>query len=123
MLVIALIDVFIDRLFESAENEDDILEFRGRMATSSRGLGIVMDIAAHRPGGPRVLVGSQPVPIERYSALSVEDFMVSLYNNHSIQQLIIAGEHQPEAELFPVLERALADLAKIKANETGRVDR
>jgi hypothetical protein len=69
-----------------------------------------MALAAMREGGPALVVEAVEVPIADYATLSVEDFMVSLYNGHSVQRVRIAGADGPRRDVHEVLAEAVAEL-------------
>ncbi len=48
-------------------------------------------LAALREGGPRLVTETVNVPLGDYGGLSTADFMVSLYNQHSVQRVLIAA--------------------------------
>lgn len=102
MLVAMLADAYADRLFALAP-EDDILDFRAGLAAESEALALVFGIAAMREAGPQLVTEAVAVPIADYGALAVEDFMVSLYNGHTVQRVLIAlpdgGRHDVHAVL------------------------
>lgn len=105
-LVVALMDAFVDRLFTEDVEAGDVLEFRAAMAERSPELGLVMALAAQSPD-VRLVTEAVAVPVENYGALSVEDFMVSLYNNHSIQRLRLALPGGERRDLLEVLGEAV----------------
>jgi len=108
MLAALLIDAAADALF-AASGEDDVLVFRARLAANSDALALLFALCALRPDGPRLVTEAVEVPIADYSALPVEDFMVSLYNNHTMMRVRIAvGEARHD--VHEVLARALRDL-------------
>ena len=89
MLVAALADAFADRLFE-ASGDEDILVYRAALAGRSAELRIVFAICAATPDGPGLVTEAVEIPIADYGALPIADFMVSLYNNHSVQRVLVA---------------------------------
>lgn len=110
MLVGMLIDVYADRLFAGQSDEDDVLVFRAELAATSISLGIIFGLAAQRPEGPRLVLEPVAVPIPQFGSLSVEDFMVSLYNDHTVQRVLIVmpdGERWDTHEVFRAAIRAL----------------
>jgi hypothetical protein len=111
MLIAALIDAYVDRLFAAAPDEDDILAFRSRMRAVPS-LALAMDLCAQRPGGPRLAIEAVTVPLAAYGALGVEDFMVSLYNDHSVSRVMIVHGDGTRSEAQAVLEDALRALAQ-----------
>lgn len=110
MLVAALTDAYVDRLFAAQQGADDILEFRSGLATESEALGLVMALCAAREGGPRLVTEAVEVPLSQYDRLSVEDFMVSLYNAHTVQRLRIALPDGGRREAHEVLTAAIQAL-------------
>lgn len=110
MLAALLVDAALDAQFVPTPGRDDILDYRaGRMAASPA-LALVADLAAMRLDGPRLIVESVEVPLADYNRLSVEDFMVSLYNHHSVQRVRIALPDSARHDAVTVLSDALAEL-------------
>jgi hypothetical protein len=105
-LVAALVDAYVDRLF-AASDYDDILEFRAGMAAGSRGLGPIMALCSERA---TIMTEAVAVPMAEYGALGVEDFMVSLYNNHSVQKLRLALPNGERFDMLDVLAEAIGAL-------------
>jgi hypothetical protein len=56
-------------------------------------------------GRVRLVTEAVAVPIADYGALAVEDFMVSLYNDHSVQRLRLNG-----SDMMKTLAEAIAAL-------------
>ena len=108
MLAAYLVDAFVDRLFAArAEPAGDILVFRAGMAETHPLLGLVLDLVA---GRAELLIEAVEVPLADYGKLSVEDFMVSLYNQHSVQRVRIATPDGGRQDVHPVLADAVAAL-------------
>ncbi len=109
LLAAQLIDAYADRLF-TARNEAaaDILAFRAGLGEASPALGLVFDLVAGRAELVTEAVG---VPIAEYSKLSVEDFMVSLYNQHTVQRVRIATGNERH-DVHAVLETAVEALRR-----------
>ncbi|UJW85588.1 hypothetical protein [Devosia sp. SL43] len=105
LLVAALIDAYVDRLFAAAPDEGDILAFRTRLAGVSPALALVFALCAQHDDGTRLVVEAVEVPIADYGSLGVEDFMVSLYNDHSVQRVLIG---LPDGSR-PLAQTVLAD--------------
>lgn len=110
MLVAALIDAYVDRQFAALPEPDDILEFRAGLAVRSPALALVFALCAGREGGPRPVLEAVAVPIADYGTLSVEDFMVSLYNNHSVQRLRLVLPDGTRLDMLATLGEAIAAL-------------
>jgi hypothetical protein len=107
MLVCALADAYADRLFGAQEATDDILAFRAGLAARSEALARVFALVR---GELELVTEAVEVPIADYGKLSVEDFMVSLYNHHTVQRVRMVlpdGAHVPA---HPVVGEAVAFL-------------
>ena len=90
MLAVLLADTYADRL---AGPGVDVLEFRAGLAAGSEPLALLFELAAMRPGGARLVTEAVEVPLAEYGRLSTADFMVSLYNQHTVQRVrVAAGE-------------------------------
>ena len=110
MLAALLIDAQVDRVFAAGGRGDDILEFRARLAAASPALALLFDLCAQRAGGPQLVLEAVTVPVADYGRLGVEDFMVSLYNNHSVQRLLVVGSDGTTTDMMETLIGALAAL-------------
>lgn len=111
MLAVLLADDYADALFAAQHEEHDILRFRERLAAESSDLALLFALAAMREDGPRLVTEAVEVPIENYNRLSVEDFMVSLYNDHTVQRVRVAlpgGERRNAHEMLTNAVYALA---------------
>ena len=113
-LVVYLIDAYVDRLF-ALSGKEDVLAFRAELIARNDALAIVRALAGQRNGGPRLEVQTVQVPLEQYGQLSVEDFMVSLYNDHSVPRLMIVGADGGPELAHPVLAAAIERLAQVQA--------
>ena len=113
MLVVSLADAMVDRLFAGNVDADDVLAFRAEVSAGNPGLASVMALAMHRRDGPWLAVKERQIPIEDYGALSVEDFMVSLYNDRTVQRLMVTGTSVQDWEAEQVLSQALAELDRL----------
>lgn len=89
MLAAMLIDAFVDRQFAADPAADDILAYRAARAAAAPALGVMFQLCAQGEG-PKMALEAVTVPLADYARLSVEDFMVSLYNDHSVQRVVIA---------------------------------
>ena len=106
MLAVLLADAYADRL---AGPGDDVLAFRAGLAAESEALALLFELAAMRPDGPRLVTETVGVPLSEYGALSTADFMVSLYNQHSVQRVRVAvGDAR--RDVHEVLRAAVAAL-------------
>jgi hypothetical protein len=105
MLVAALVDAYVDRLFAADEAADDIPEFRADVAVRSPGLGQIMALCA---GRAQLVTEAVAVPLDEYGELAVEDFMVSLYNDHTVQRLRLIGPDGGSQDMLETLKAAVA---------------
>lgn len=104
MLAAHLVDAYADRLFASRnEPASDVLAFRTGLRASSPALALVFDLVAGTAG---LVTEAVEIPIPDYHKLSVEDFMVSLYNQHTVQRLRIAVREQRQ-DVHAVLTEAV----------------
>lgn len=111
MLVAMLIDAFVDRMFAALPPDaGDILEYRAEVAASSPALGLLLALCSRRDGVDLVTEAVQ-VPIADYGKLSEADFMVSLYNDHSVQRVQIVGADGERRDMHEVLREAMGALA------------
>jgi hypothetical protein len=106
MLAVLLLDAAVEARF-AAGGGDDPLAFRAEVAASSDALALVMALAAMEDGGPRLVVEPIEVPLANYPALSVEDFMVSLYNDHTVPRVRIALAEGGRHDVHEMLAAAL----------------
>jgi hypothetical protein len=105
MLVALLIDGLADRL--AAAHGGDVLAFRADLAAASPQVALTFAVAAMQDGGPRLVTEAVRIPLEDYRSLSVEDFMVSLYNDHSVQRVRIAEPGGARHDAHAVLASAI----------------
>ena len=120
LLAAMLIDAHVDRVFAAGGAGDDILDYRAAVAGRSAPLGLLLRLCGQQ-GDLELVTEAVAVPIEDYGSLSVEDFMVSLYNDHSVQRLMLVGlDGQPELA-HPVLMAAIQRLAEVQATLTGDI--
>ena len=116
MLAAHLIDAYVDRLFAAwAEHAADILEYRGELA-SAPALGLVFDLVA---GRAELVIDAVEVPLAEYGKLSVADFMVSLYNQHTVQRVRIVTVDGQRHDVHRVLAGAVAALEHLAAPSTS----
>lgn len=105
----ALVDAYVDRMFGCDPGAEDILVYRAAMAGQCNALDLVMGLCTGRPG-LGVTTEAVPVPIESYGALGLEDFMVSLYNNSSVQRVMMVLPEGTRRDMLAVLAEAIAAL-------------
>jgi hypothetical protein len=109
MLVAMLADAYVDRLFAATPGAEDVLVFRNRMAASAPGLGLVMALAV-QTGASRLALEAVKVPLADYDRLAVEDFMVSLYNDHSVQRVRLVTSDGKSLDFQETMAEAMAAL-------------
>ncbi len=107
LLVVMLADAYADRLFAADPTADDVLVFRETLARRSPALALVFDLALPRDGGPRLVIEPVEIPIADYNKLGVADFMVSLYNRHTVQRVRVAMPDGSRQDVHDVLEAAI----------------
>ena len=107
MLVALLVDGAVDEAFAGRTEGGDILAFREEQASRSATLRLVLELAAMREDGPRLVLEAVEVPIRDYGRLKVEDFMVSLYNDHTVQRVRIALPDGRRQDAHEVLAEAV----------------
>lgn len=110
LLVALLIDAFADRLF-AATGAEDVLVYREGLAAQSPALALVFALAGQ--SGPQLVHDAVPVPLSEYSQLSVEDFMVSLYNDHTVQRVRIALPDGKRVDAHVMLGEAISALRRV----------
>lgn len=114
MLVALLVDALVDRNFAaSATASDDLLTFRQEIAMRGPALAEIMALASLKAAGPRLMTAAVDVPISDYGGLSTPDFMVSLYNGHTVQRVLIERPDGTRAEIHPLLREAIAELKRV----------
>lgn len=108
VLAAHLVDAYADRLFAArGEPAADVLEFRAGLAAASSALSLVFDLVA---GRAELVTEAVEVPIAEYGKLSVEDYMVSLYNHNTVQRIRIVtadGRHEDVHEVLAEAVKAL----------------
>ena len=111
MLAALLLDAHADLLFAAAQAGDRLV-FRANLAAAHPALALLFALTALRAEGPRLVIAAVAVPIADYPRLAVEDFMVSLYNDHTIQRVRIAmpdgSSHDAQAVLADAARALLA---------------
>ena len=129
LLVAALLDNFCDQVFEALRftaparvfAAEDVLAFRERLRAEEPALGLVFELCAMAPDGPRLETRAVSVPIEDYEKLSIEDFMVSLYNANSVQRVMIVSPDGSARLAHEVLGAAVGYWRKGGAGERREV--
>ena len=109
MLAVMLCDAYADRLFAEQDGTDDILEFRAGLAARSEALATCFALVR---GELKLSTEAVEVPIAEYTKLSVEDFMVSLYNGHTVQRVRIGLADGAHVLAHPVVGEAVDFLAQ-----------
>lgn len=107
LLAAQLVDAYADRLF-AFRNEPaaDVLAFRAELASTHPALALIFALVG---GQAELVTEAVDVPIAEYSKLSVADFMVSLYNQHTVQRvrIIADGNHSDVHEVLAEAVEAL----------------
>jgi hypothetical protein len=111
MLVVMLLDTLVDEL--ASRDGQDPLEVRGEISHHWPDLRLVLEIAAHRADGPGLVVEEVEVPLTEYAALSTAEFMISLYNEHTVPRLVVALPDGTRTDARAVLHGAVAALERI----------
>ena len=104
MLAALLIDAEADRL----AGDGDVLAFRSGLAAKSEALALVFAVAGREL---ELVTEAVEVPLADYPRLSEADFMVSLYNQHSVQRVRIARGEQ-RWDVHAVLREAVDELSQ-----------
>ena len=115
MLVAALLARFTDRVFERYRPDapDRVFSaadgpaYRDRLRAASPALATIFALCTVPPGAA-LEVAPVEVPIADYGRLSVEDFMVSLYNGNTVQRVVITRPGEGQPLVHPVLGEAIA---------------
>jgi hypothetical protein len=107
MLVAQLADAYADRLFGAQDETGDILEFRAELAARSAELAMVFALVR---GVVTLETAAVEVPLADYGALPVEDFMVSLYNGHTVQRVLMVLPDGTRFAVHDVLAEAIGVL-------------
>ena len=105
MLVVLLLDAAI------GESAEDPLAHR-RAATNDPALAVVMDIAAMREGGVRLVLEPVGVTPAEAGVLREADYMVSLYNGATVQRVRVAWPDGRRADALALLRQAAAALER-----------
>ena len=108
MLVVSLVDALADH--RARADGADPLQARIDLATGSPELGLVLELAAHRADGPRLVVESVDVPLASLGSLSTAEFMVSLYNERTVPRLLVALPEGGRLDAQHVLREAVEGL-------------
>jgi hypothetical protein len=114
LLVCALLDQFAERVFAARQGDreavlgaEDILAYRAALAQQEPALGLIFDLCA-QSGAAQLGIATLEVPLADYPHLSVADFMVSLYNRHSVQRVVLKRPGGPQVLAHEAIARALA---------------
>lgn len=112
LLVASLIDAYADRLFAADDCAEDILVFRAALAGDTPALGPIFALCAQRSDAPRLVLSATEVPLSQYTQLGVADFMVSLYNAHTVQRVQFAFPDNTKLDAQTMLSAAIERLAR-----------
>jgi hypothetical protein len=112
MLVVMLADAFVERLFDAgAAGGDDILAYREKLTAQHASLALVHAIARQEAGGPRLVTEAVTVPPDDYPKLGIADFMVSIYNQHSVQRVLVALRDGSRRDAHELVDEAVGALS------------
>ncbi|OJX48051.1 hypothetical protein [Devosia sp. 66-22] len=106
MLLVLLLDE------ATGAGADDPLARRAELAAAHPALATVMDLAAMRETGPRLVLEPVAVDAAEAAVLREADYMVSLYNGATVQRLRIAWADARRADALDLLRRAAAALER-----------
>ena len=112
LLVASLIDAYADRLFAADDSAEDILVFRAALVAETPALGPIFALCGQRPDAPRLVLSATEVPLSQYTQLGVADFMVSLYNAHTVQRVQFASPDSTQLDAQTILGAAIERLAR-----------
>ncbi len=112
MLAALLLDEVVDELFEGSR-ATDILAFRAGLAAGAPALALLLDLCAMRDDGPRLVLEPVEIPLADYAGLDVQDFMVSLYNGHTVQRVLVALPDGTRHDFQAVLAEARTALGAV----------
>ena len=114
LLVAVLLDHFADLAFAQLRDTparvfgaQDVLAWRAELAARSPALALVAELASGRHGGAALRIDAITVPIADYPTLAVEDYMVSLYNQNTVQRVVIVRSGGSTVLAHEVLATAL----------------
>jgi len=107
LLAALLVDAVADARFAAEAKGGDILAFRDALAAGSDALTLVFALVARRAD---LVTDAVKVSLADYGELSVEDFMVSLYNANTVQRVRIVSPDGRRVDVHEVLAAALAAL-------------
>lgn len=109
LLAALLIDEALEALC-GASGAGDIVSFRAMARREKPALAGLLELTALAEAGPWLRLETVEVPLAEYSRLELPDFMVSLYNQHSVQRARLAWADGRREDALPLLAKALADL-------------
>ena len=104
MLLALLIDDAI------GEGADDPLA--ARAAVTHPALATVMELAAMREDGPRLVLEAGTVAAEEAAGLREADYMVSLYNGGTVQRVLVVWPDGRREDALVLLRQAVAALER-----------
>ena len=111
MLVAMLIDHYPDRLFKAERSDivrvlgaEDLPAYRTLLREQYPALAAAMAVCV---GEARLVIKTVEVQLENYAQLSIEDFMVSLYNGHTVQRVMLERAGAPDRLAREVLAGAI----------------
>jgi len=105
MLLVLLLDAAIE------ESADDPLA-RRRAAASDPSLALVMELAAMRENGPRLVLEAVTITVADAAGLREADYMVSLYNGATVERVRVAWPDGRREDALRLLRDAVAALER-----------
>jgi hypothetical protein len=114
-LVLTLLDKFADRVYlarrdtapEKLAPAADIIAWRDALRARCPALASIFDACAVPPAAELVTAAVE-VPLADYPRLSTADFMVSLYNGHTVQRVLLTAPGGTTRPARDVIGEALA---------------
>ena len=113
-LAALLVDQAADALFAARHGGqgEDILAFRESLAKHSEPLALVFAVAGREL---ELVTEAVEVPLGDYPTLGVEDFMVSLYTNRTVQRVRVVLADGGRRDVHEVLAAAIQALRSLSA--------
>lgn len=85
----------------------DILAFRSDVRQADGAVDALFELTALADDGPWLRLETVEVPLADYGQLDLPDFMVSLYNQHSVQRARIVWKDGRREDALALLAKAL----------------
>lgn len=119
-LAAVLLDHLPDRIAEACRSANqplphgapDLPAYRATLRSRSPALALLFDLVAMQPQGPGLELRLETVPSQAVGDLPVEEFMISLYNDHQVQRLMITRPDRSVSLAHELLAEAMHDLGQ-----------